>query len=110
MLGDRVNINGKDYIIVSQLGDEVWLFDEEVAKTRIASDNMFLVINIKDSEVIMEKQLVQLIEDMIYKQMEDDTRPEAYNNVETKVLEAFYEACNNVTRVAEEDELECLEH
>ena len=52
MLGETILHNGKRYIIVSELGNQMWLFEEETAITCIANEEMLLVIDKEELEEI----------------------------------------------------------
>ena len=51
MLGEIIQIKGINYIVVSDLGNEIWLFNEEVAKTCKPNEHeMFIKINLEEVE------------------------------------------------------------
>lgn len=47
MLGEIIQIKGINYIVVSDIGNEIWLFNQEVAQTRKSNgQEMFIKINL----------------------------------------------------------------
>lgn len=48
LLGETIEYNNKRYIVVSTFGDDIWLFDEEIAITGKTNGEMFLIIKYND--------------------------------------------------------------
>ena len=51
LLGKTIKYNGINYIVVSELGDEIWLFSEESAKNYKVSEDTIIVINKEELEL-----------------------------------------------------------
>lgn len=48
LLGKIIKYNDIDYIVVSELGNELWLFKEESAKTYKIDEDTIIVINLEE--------------------------------------------------------------
>lgn len=55
MIGEKIEVNGRTYIVVAEFDNKLYLFDEEVAQTRQVNEHeMFLTIELSDLDMEME--------------------------------------------------------